>query len=237
VYSAFTSDLTQNGKISSMENNIIANLETSEDQNPITPWIFVLSWVFAALVSTAITYLAEPYLEQYQYILIVIKAAVIALTQSLVLRDYFKNAWFWALLTFLVYLSLGLTIFLLRSELTSLYTSMSKTSTYIFLFIFDTLVQSIIASVQYLALRKEVAFASRWIVISVFSVFLGLMAQILVVNIVTTFGSPEIFGTYLRLINMSINSLVSYLISGIGMVFLLENKIFSDEMLVKELED
>jgi hypothetical protein len=218
-----------------MENNIIENLEISEEQNLITPWKFVLSWVFAALVSTAITYLAEPYFEQY--LLIVIKAVVIALTQALVLRNYFKNLIFWVLLTFLAYLAMGLIIFLLRSELTSFYTSISKTSTYVFLFGFDMLVQAIIASVQYLSLKKEVAFASRWIVISVFSVFLGLMAQILIVNLIVTFGSPATFGSYLRLINISINSLVSYLISGIGMVYLLENKIFSNEMLVEELEN
>ncbi len=220
-----------------MENNIIDNLEISEEQISMTPWKFVLSWVFAALVSTAITYMVESYFGLNQYLLIVIRSAAIALTQALVLRIYFKNVIFWVLLTFLAYLAMGLIIFLLRSELTSLYTSLSKTGTYIFLFGFDMLVQAIIASVQYLSLKKEVAFASRWIVISVFSVFLGLMAQTLVVNLIVTFGSPATFGSYLRLINISINSLVSYLISGIGMVYLLENKIFSDEMLVEELEN
>jgi len=224
-----------------MENKTIIDLEISEKQPPVKPIIFILSWVFAALVSTSISYLFEPFLGQYHYLEIILKSAVIALTQALVLRNYFKKAWYWALLTFAAYLITGLAIYLLRYQLTSIYSGMSVNQSYIFLFGFDILIQSIIASIQYIALKKEVAYASRWIVVSIFSVFLGLISQILVINLIVMYGSPAVFGEYLKIINLSINILVTYLITGIGMVYLLENKLndleINEEMLVEELEE
>ena len=222
-------------------NNKNETVNLPEDLPEIKSSAFIFSWVFAGLVSTALLYLIKPYLGQFQGIELALNAGLIALTQAIVLRNYLRKAWLWAVLTFSAYLFTGALVLLAQVFLNSIYSSLSTSGTYIFIFGFDILIQAIIASVQYISLKKEVATASRWIFISIFSVSLALISQIFVMNLIFRFGSPEVFGSYLSLINLYVNTTVAYLISGIGMTYLLRNKIndlkVSEEMLIEELEE
>jgi hypothetical protein len=225
-----------------MENtNKNETVNLSEELPEIKPSAFIFSWVIAGLVSTALLYLINPFLGQFQKIELVLKDGVIALTQTIVLRNYLKKAWLWAVLTFSAHLFIGALLLLGQGFLSSIYSNLSEPGTYIFIFGFDILIQVIIASVQYIFLKKEVANASRWIFISVFSVSIALFSQLLVMNIIFRFGSPTVFGSYLNLINLYVHTAVAYLISGIGMTYLLRNKIIdpevSEEMLIEELEE
>jgi hypothetical protein len=222
-------------------NNINETVNLSEELPEIKSSAFIFSWVIAGLVSTALLYLINPYLGQSQNIELVLKAGLIALTQTIVLRNYFKKAWLWAVLTFSAHLFTGALVLLGQGFLSSIYSSLPTSGTYIFIFGFDILIQAIIASVQYIFLKKEVAAASRWILISIFSVSIALFSQIVVMNLIFRFGSPTVFGSYLNLINLYVHTAIAYLLSGIGMTYLLRNKVnyleVSEEMLIAELEE
>lgn len=198
---------------------------------------FIIAWVFAALVGAALTSIIQTYFSNFQFVDLTLTAAAIAITQMIVLQNYFEKVWFWAAMTFIGHLLTGFLIILFQNPLTSIYSSLSIAGTYVFIFILEIAIQTGIALFQLFSLKQEVSKASQWIVISIFSVVLSLTARILVFNLIYRFGNIEGYANYIGLFSIAIVTIISSLITGFGMSVLLQTKAFPEEMLLEELAE